>query len=309
MSAVPPFLSTPVGKPFRGWQDIDPSWLGGEVGSRYQYILRLMWDTLGELTRIGVNQRFPSLAQYSALEELGNDRLLPRGIAEIDESYRERLRRFRSTWRFAGNAPTLVKQLYDIRSASVSRIRYVCNGYNFGNGDIASNPATTANQFADWWTYDNTGLTYLRADPSNWNWDNNVTFLSNLNPQGYPIGLIRFWIIVYYDDFPTIPEWGGPEAWGDPGLFWGIGADPELRAYLTLLYSVVANFKSASSHMGSFPGYSGGLILADPAETGAPWGAGGPFDPTLPPGSPMPSGDWNTPINRTPNGVVYLTGT
>lgn len=297
----------PVGKPFRGWQDIDPSWLAGEVGARYQYILRLMWDTLGEYTRLGVLQRFPSTAQYSALEELGNDRMLPRGIAETDDEYRERLRTFRSTWRFAGNAPTLVKALYDIRPTTVSKIRYVCNGYNFGDGDITSNPASTSTQYADWWSYDSSGLSFERVDPSNWNWDDTVSD-GNLNPQGYPVGNIRFWIIVYYDDFPTIPAWGGPETWGEPGLFWGIGSDPDLRAYLTLLYSVLAQFKSASSHMGPYPTLSGGLILADPNETGAPWGANGPFDPSLPPGSPMPAGDWNVPINRTPDGAIYLTG-
>lgn len=295
----PSFAEVPQGEPFRaGELALSPPWLNGYVGARCMFTQGLMWDALAEQTRLGIIQRYPTVAQPSALGELGKDRKIWRGVSETDSSYAGRLRKFKTTWKLAGNAPTLLRQLWAFMGADCVRIRYVANGYVGPTADASS-------QFTDWWTIDDDGLVFQRVSPSNWDWDGSFTTAA-LNPDGNPIGNIRFWIIVYRDDLiPAV--WGVPPyAWGAPGLLWGAqpGSD---TSWIVDTYNIVEAFKASGSHMGPWPGFGGGLIVANPNFTTAPWGAGGPFDPALPPGTPMPDGDYAAPANRAV-GAVYLSG-
>jgi hypothetical protein len=70
---------------------------------------------------------------------------------------------------------------------------------------------------------------------------------------------------------------------------------------------LVQQWKASGSHMGPFPTFSGGLIVADPAFTSAPWGAEGPFPPDAAPGFPMPDGTFGSMAAR-PAGAVYISG-
>lgn len=291
----PSYTATEQGQSFRaGAQDNSPPWLRGPVGARYIYSQSIQLDALAEKTRWGILQRFPEYAQPEALAPLGRDRKIFRGLSEPDENYARRLRQFKPTWKLAGNAPTLLKQLWEIQRPNVTRIRYVCNGYT-------SETATLGNQFADWWTVEGdpvTGdpvLTFERVSPSNWNWD---------NAAGYNI---RFWIIVYREDF--IPaKWGVPPyPWGEPGLRWGV-QPPGDTSWIADTYNAVSVFKAAGSHMGPWPTLNGGLIIANPTETASPWGAEGPFSPSYAPGYPMPDGTFATVSARPVNGAVYLSG-
>jgi hypothetical protein len=245
-----------------------------------------MWDTLAEFTRIGVIQRYPSLAQTAALSQIGKDRKIFRGISETDEHYAERLRVFKKTWKFAGNAPTLLRQLWELMTPNATRIRYVVNGYDGAPG--------AGTQFADYWTIDSNGLSFQRVSPTNWNWDG--SFGKN----------IRFWIIVYRTDL-TPAKWGVPPyEWAEPGLFWA-GAPGSARDWVVDTFNVVQAFRAAGSHMGPYPGYNGGLIVANPTFTAAPWGAAGPFAPSYSPGYPMPNGTFQNYGSRPP-GAVYISG-
>lgn len=297
----PSFEPVADGSPFRaGELALSPPWLNEFVGARYMFTLGLMWDTLAEQTRLGIIQRYPTVAQPSSLAPLGIDRKIWRGISETDASYAERLRKFKTTWKLAGNAPTLLQQLWAFMGSDCTRIRYVCNGYS------DPNTADAGTQFTDWWTIDDNGLTFERVQPSNWDWDGLFTTPGQLNPDGNPMGNIRFWIIVYRDDL--IPaKWGVPPyAWGATGLEWG--AQPGSNTgWIIDTYNIIEAFKASGSHMGPYPGFGGGLIVANPNFTSAPWGAGGPFDPALPPGYPMPGGSYNDPSTRAP-GAVYLSG-
>jgi hypothetical protein len=297
----PSYQDTPRGEPFRaGSLALSPPWLRDYVGSRYMFTNGLMWDTLAELLRIGVIQRFPTVAGSEALGYLGRDRKIWRGISETDAAYAERLRQFKSTWKFAGNAPTLLRQLWAFMGTDCVRIRYVCNGYS------DPDTADASTQFADWWTIDDTGLVFERVSPSNWDWDGSYTTPAQLNPDGNPMGNIRFWIIVYRTDFSPI-KWGaGPVPWGETDLKWGSGTSD--TSWIIDTFNIVQAFKAAGSHMGTFPSYNGGLIVADPDFTAPPWDNPlGPFDPSYAPGYPMPGGTFND-IGNYPPGAVFLSG-
>ncbi len=289
MSAPPPvFKTVEPGAPFRaGAQALSPPWLLGPNGARYVFSNAIQWDTLAEMTRLGTIQRFPTLAQPDALAPLGRDRKIWRGVTEADSHYAERLRQFKRTWKLAGNAPTLLRQLWELMAPDATRIRYVVNGYEGAAG--------AGTQFADWWTIDPSGLTFNRESPSNWNWDGR--FGKN----------IRFWLIVYRSD-TTPAKWGlPPYAWGEDDLKWG-AAPGASTSWIVDLYNIVQAFKAAGSHVGPYTqAYAGGLIIADASFTTAPWGADGPFPSGAAPGYPMPDGDFNVAANRPP-GAVYLSG-
>jgi hypothetical protein len=231
-------------------------------------------------------QRYPTQAQPDALAPLGRDRKIWRGLSETDEHYAERLRKFKRTWKFAGNAPTLLRQLWELMAPNAVRIRYVVNGYE--------GAASSGSQFTDWWTIDDSGLAFERVAPSNWNWDG--AFTKN----------IRFWIIIYRTDL-TPAVWGiPPYAWGTDDLYWAASPGSN-RNWVIDTFNVVAAFKAAGSHMGPYPVFGGGLIVADPTYITSPWGADGPFAPSYAPGYPMPAGNFQTPSSRPP-GAIYMSG-
>jgi hypothetical protein len=267
-------------------QAFSPPWLLGHNESRAMFANAIQWDTLAEYLRLGAIQRFPTKAQPSALGPLGVDRKIWRGLAETDAHYAERLRQFKRTWKFAGNAPTVLRQLWEYMTPNVTSIRYVVNGYDGAAG--------AGTQFADWWSIDGNGLVFQRVQPSNWNWDGR--FGRN----------IRFWIIVCRSDL-TPAMWGVPPYnWGETDLYWGAepGSD---RRWVIDAYNIVEAFKASGSHMGPYPTYNGGLIVADPTFTGAPWGPAGPFAPSYAPGYPMPNGTFQD-YNSRPPGAVYMSG-
>lgn len=267
-------------------------WMRGDVGSRLLFAAGIQLDGLAEQFRLAQLQRYPEYCMPEALPHIGRDRRIFLGLSETNDSYAARLTQARATWKLAGNAPTLLRQLWALLTpGSTTRIRYVVNGYD--------GTAGTGTQFSDWWTIDGSGLTHLRTDPgaSNWDWDG--------DSLGYG-KQARFWIIVYRADV-TPATWGvpPPTLWGEEGWYWGTGEGD--RNWIIDTYNVVKTFRAAGSCMGPWLGKGGGLIVADPSETSSPWGAGGPFDPTLAPGYPMPDGDFDDPANRPP-GAIYLSG-
>lgn len=282
----------PTGQFVEGAQALCPPWLLNWAGARYVFCQAIQLDAMGELLRYGVLQRFPEYAQTGALPFLGSDKRIFRGLSESDENYARRLTQFKRTWKLAGNAQTLLLQLWELQRPDVTRIRYVVNGYDSDTADAGS-------QFSDWWTCEGDAngdpvLTYERVSPSNWNWDDSF---------GYNI---RFWIIIYRTDFQPA-KWGVPPyTWAEPGLAWG--AEPASdRSWVVDTFNIVQAFKAAGSHMGPFPGFNGGLIVADPDFVTAPWGADGPFAPSYAPGYPMPDGTFASYSARPP-GAVYISG-
>lgn len=257
---------------FRGSiKTISPPWLQGEQGYRFMYTFGIQLDAISEYLRMGVLQRFPEHCRSEALRHIGADRQILRGFRESDTAYRPRLKGAFLTWKFAGNARTLLAQIAAYFSPSAPKIRYVVQGRDRDNI-----------LFADWWTLDGGVYSYHRQKPSNWTWDNPA---GGTNQRG------RFWIIIYNaDDFT-------PWYWGD-GHYWGGGQSWGYEESFTENFAVdarrfVFQWKAAGSHAWS----SGGLIVTsnqslwDPAGTGATY----------------PNGTWNNPSNRVV-GPFYLDG-
>lgn len=270
-----------------GYLQLCPPWLLEDA--RLAYAQAVHRDVLAEWIRLGILQRFPGYTDDSGLAALGRDRVIYRGRSESSESYAERLRRFRTTWRLAGGAPELLRQLWATIGPDCVQIRYVANGYT---------GTTMASQFADWWTIDDSGLSFHRETPSNWDWDSDGATDASKN--------VRFWLIVYRSDV-VARLWGdGPTSeWGEAGYRWGTADGPV--DWIDDVRRAVRTYRAAGSSMGPWPGHAGGLIVANPDMVTAPWNANGVFYPESPPGYPMPDGDFDHMINRPP-GAIFLTG-
>lgn len=256
---------------FRGEvQQLSPPWLAGDQGYRFTYsAIGVPLDAIAEYHRLGTLQRFPGVCQSEALRFIGADRKIIRGFRESDDAYRPRLIHAFQTWKFAGNAQTLLAELAAYFSPTPPTIRYVVNGVD-QNGV----------SFADWWTLSGGTLTHVRKNPSNWNWDNQV-------------GQIRFWIIVYRNEGFTPWFWGDGHYWGG-GQSWGFEENfTDNFAYDA--HNLVAQWKAAGSHMLQLGGLivTGDMSLFDPSGSGAGY----------------PNGTWTTYANRAgiPS-TFYLDG-
>jgi hypothetical protein len=292
----PHFETVPQRTNYRyGIQTVAPPWLQDDASVRFLYTMAIQLDAIAEYLRIGVLQRFPGRCQPDALAYIGSDRQIFRGFQEADAGYAERLRKAFPTWKFAGNAPTLLRQLSAYFAPDPPKIRYVASGL-----DQDGNPVST------WWTAaEGTGeLSYYRADPANWNWDGDFE-------------KVRFWIIFY---LPELTPWyvGDGHVVGG-GQSVGFTED---GAFVRDLRAIIAKFKCDGSHAGTFPTFDAGIILTtsdmEAAITVGSFDVGDgshigethpveAFNPFIQPGPPMPNGDWDDPANRF-SGAFYASG-
>ena len=94
-----------------------PEWLSNRVGLDVGY--RLAWailsplDALFETMYQGVLAGRPG-ANYTSLGLIGRSRGIVRGADDTDEDYAERLREWLDTWRQAGRAECLARQLHEV---------------------------------------------------------------------------------------------------------------------------------------------------------------------------------------------------
>ncbi len=272
-----PMHNVPQGTTFRGMvRSISYPPLANNFGYRYMYSIAIQWDAISEYLRLGVLARMPGFGTEEALPFSGNDRQILRGQAESTEGYVARLQQAYPTWRTAGNAQSVLKQIagyFAGDSLGVPKLRYVVNGED-ENG----------NRFADWWTLENGTLSYHRSLPNNWNWDNTWD-------------QVRFWVIVYRK--ASLVPWriGDGHTIGQHNLFIGFEATDDVTAKtINDVRALINKWKCAGSHAW----IPAGIIFADETLPGL-------FDPTSPPGPPMPDGTWGNPANRNTN-AFYLSG-
>jgi hypothetical protein len=278
---MPSFEVVQQGSFFRALvRTLSPPYLAGDTGYRWTYsAIGIPLDMMGEYLRLGVLQGFPDYARSDALRFIGTDRKMLRGFREDDLAYAPRLRTARQTWKLAGNAPTLLRELAAYFSPSPPVIRYVVNGYTDSGAGLA--------QFADWWTYANGTLSYHRQSPSNWDWDGTTD-------------QIRFWIIIYRNEGFTPWFWGDGHAWGG-GQSWGY-EEEFTENFASDARKFISQWKAAGSHCWHF----GGIIVTGDASLFDPTGSGAGF----------PDGTWGNYFNRVgvpkarglPGTVFYLDG-
>lgn len=90
-----------------------PNWATRGDGELEQYTEGIVLDAFQESCHQTAKLMLPSVCPSDALNRIGADRGIPRGFAEPDASYRERLRRWRYPrgHRIRGSAPGLLEQV------------------------------------------------------------------------------------------------------------------------------------------------------------------------------------------------------
>lgn len=99
------------------FRDYVPEWLqnrpGLDVGFRFLWGLVAPIDALFEAMYQGVLSGRPGY-NYTSLPLIGRSRGIVRGADDTDDEYAERLRNYLETWREAGRAECLARQLHEI---------------------------------------------------------------------------------------------------------------------------------------------------------------------------------------------------
>lgn len=184
-----------MAKTFReAFEFMTPAWQGrdqeDDEGGAVLYSLTTMVDGSIERARLGLECRFPTMAGASALLLIGQDRGIPRGRAETDEHYAQRLVawRYPRGHRVRGGAWALLEQIWEYF------------GGGFALYSVQMNLRRFLRDAAGAETSDMIGA---------WNWD------------GVPASeWARFWIVIDGSDLVTPTP-----AWGDPALYGGQHGD------------------------------------------------------------------------------------
>lgn len=168
-----------------GW---GPGFLRGWNGTRFRYAMDLAIDGSLERGFQAMAARFPSQCDPSMLPEHAHDRQLIRGSEESSAAFVQRLIAWRSFWRLAGHAYSILMALGGYLSPHAVRIKIVTNR-------------------GVWYERAADGTLSWSKHLGTWDWDSNTTDWA------------RYWIIIY----PPAGLWDIAPADGLPGP-WGLEA-------------------------------------------------------------------------------------
>ena len=176
-------------------RSLGPRWLTEGEGELVLYSVALVADAFAQRAKLGLLARFPDSAPEDALPKIGHDRRIVRGIEESASSYAGRLRLWLDSWRGAGGAPALLRQLRGYLGAAPT-LRTVDNTGN--------------------WTTLSTANALSWALRGTWDWD------------GLSARWWRFWTVVDSSAGPFSDDgtWDDPGTWDDGGT-WDTTATPE----------------------------------------------------------------------------------
>lgn len=174
-----------------------PSWLTNGEGELLAYSLGLVMDCWMERLRLGIKARFPEYAPDDALNALGRDRKIIRGINEPRAAYAARLLRWLDDHKVRGTPFALMEQ-----------IRAYCQA------DVM---VRTVDRRGNWFTIDRDGVRAYSLNAANWDWDG-----------GSLANWARFWLIIYptAEGLPwtRVENWG-TWPWGNATKSIGLSAD------------------------------------------------------------------------------------
>lgn len=194
-------------------QAISPPWLADGVAQEYLYAPGVILDSILDSTVEAVNDRMPGVGDPSALPLIGADRLILRGQGEPDASYAARLTHAFPTWRSAGSAGAVLRQLIAYLQLSIL-VRTVSNTAAWDTIEAGAVPDASGDLPVEH---------FLGA--SNFDWDGNAA------------AWWRAWVIIYGDGgVPWSGEgtWGDGQLWGDGGV-WGLTATTDQVQSIRLL--------------------------------------------------------------------------
>lgn len=164
------------------WKFLVPGWLSAGEGELVQHVEGLLIDAFVERCAQSPYLMLPSVAPDDALDRIGSDRAIPRGFAEPEASYRERLIRWRFPrgHRVRGGASGLLEQISAVFGGTANVQTIDARGTRYTAGTDGPERGVT-------WDWDGTALTPLWA---------------------------RFWIVLNVPDAAPWPSfddgaWGG----------------------------------------------------------------------------------------------------
>lgn len=100
---------------YNSWQKSNaPPWLGQPYGQQWVGAHGAVKDALVAQLKQSVKVRFPLVAPPDALQLLGNERSIIRGINESNTAYAGRVQRAWDSWQWGGTAFGILSQLYAI---------------------------------------------------------------------------------------------------------------------------------------------------------------------------------------------------
>ncbi len=97
---------------FQSYQpSILPAWLQNQAGLDYAAVLGALKDQIGNAVRTAAVCGMPEVAPVDALNAIGFERQIIRGVSETDQQYASRLRQAFTAWKRAGSATGMLLQL------------------------------------------------------------------------------------------------------------------------------------------------------------------------------------------------------
>lgn len=215
---------------------IAPRWLTDGDGGLIGYALDVVKDAFVERLRLGLLAKFPDngpngeTAPEDALQAMGRDRRVIRGINETDAAYAARLKLWLDDRRRQGNPFMLMQKLAEYLNSSDPSFR-------------------TVDARGNWYSRAADGTETSLLKQENWDWD------------GSAIGerWSRFWVIVYPNGLwvENSEDYGGLFEYGDvPEEVWGSTTHPTI---VSTLRGIVSDWMPAGTRCINI------IIALDPA--------------------------------------------
>lgn len=254
-----------------------PWWWTGPNRGRVLFAIGAALDMAIEHVYMGIQERFPSFCSEEALTWLGRDRGLVRGPNESAESFRERLLRWRETWRLAGSAWAVLDQIQTFFIPDVTSVYLVSH-------DPVRDEAT-------WWGIlsDGTRTRHVQS-PSNWDFDSDDA----ARPASLDTIDTRFWIIIEQRQGSVVPAYFAPRSSAQAVTSNLESANGVIHPDATDIHpSIWSDFYGFAKKWKQAGTWVAGIFV---------W-----FDTVDPTGSGAnyPDANWHNPLNDTLDGTRY----
>lgn len=195
-----------------------PPWLRAEVGGTILRAFGVVLDALTAREVEGVKLRFPSVGSPTALGAMGNDRQIERGPSQTDPGYIVQLLSAHATWKYAGSARTLLKQLRAYFAPS--------DGPPMRTVFVHFDEVLGAK--AVWHFITPSTGTVTKTKAANWFWKSEWLYL-------VPVPWWWGWVIIDGSSLWTADYWDEEGTWGDGGVWGSSMTYDETRSLIAII--------------------------------------------------------------------------
>ena len=129
--------------PYQLYQpSIQPGFLRGVYGTAWGNALGIIKDYFSDLVKQGIQQRWPTFAQQSALAAIGAERGIPQGVNETDATYVESLLAAWEAWHLAGTPWSILALMNFLGYPDVYTVSQNGQVYGPSGAVVLPNPIT-----------------------------------------------------------------------------------------------------------------------------------------------------------------------